>query len=67
MEYLRAALGVRPVLHHEGQSMYEAFFQLQKRPFAATPDAACCFAPDSFQESLAELVHRVENGQDGGV
>lgn len=47
--------------------MYEAYFQLQKRPFAATPDASCCFTPDSFHEVLSELIHRVENGQGIGI
>ncbi len=47
--------------------MYEAFFQLQRRPFSTTPDASCFYAADSIQESLAELMHRIEHGQGIGI
>jgi len=43
--------------------MYEAYFHLQKRPFAATPDPACFFAPEPVQELVDELVLRAESGQ----
>lgn len=43
--------------------MYEAFFGLRKRPFSATPDATCFFAPEPIQEIHDELLHRIENGQ----
>lgn len=47
--------------------MYEAYFHLQKRPFSATPDATCCFAPEPIQEALDELILRTESGQGIGV
>src|SRR5215471_17780515 len=47
--------------------MYEAYFHLQKRPFAATPDPTCFFAPEPVQEALDELVLRTENGQGIGL
>jgi type II secretory pathway predicted ATPase ExeA len=47
--------------------MYEAYFNLQKRPFSATPDANCFFAPDAFQENLDHLVLRAEDGEGIGV
>jgi type II secretory pathway predicted ATPase ExeA len=43
--------------------MYEAYFNLQKRPFSATPDAGCFFAPDTIQEILDQLVLRAEAGE----
>jgi type II secretory pathway predicted ATPase ExeA len=43
--------------------MYEAYFHLLKRPFAATPDPSCFFAPEPVQEVVDELVLRAESGQ----
>jgi type II secretory pathway predicted ATPase ExeA len=43
--------------------MYEAYFHLLKRPFAATPDPSCFFAPEPIQEVVDELVLRAESGQ----
>lgn len=43
--------------------MYEAYFHLHKRPFSATPDPTCFFAPAPIQEVLDELVLRAEGGQ----
>src|SRR5438105_541452 len=43
--------------------MYEAFFGLRKRPFSATPDASCFFAPEPVQEIHDELLQRIEDGQ----
>ncbi len=43
--------------------MYEAYFHLLKRPFAATPDPSCFFAPEPVQEVVDELVLRTESGQ----
>ncbi|MGE5191501.1 MAG: ExeA family protein, partial [Deltaproteobacteria bacterium] len=47
--------------------MYEAYFQLQKRPFSATPDPSCFFAPEPIQELFDELVLRAESGQGIGI
>jgi type II secretory pathway predicted ATPase ExeA len=47
--------------------MYEAHFNLQKRPFCATPDPNCFFASNSIQEILDQLVFRVEGGEGIGV
>ena len=43
--------------------MYEAFFGLHRRPFGATPDAACFFSLPAVQGILDELVVCVEQGQ----
>ena len=43
--------------------MYEAYFGLEKRPFAATPDVSCAYLPDPVQEVLNELLLRVEAGE----
>ncbi len=43
--------------------MYEAFFGLQRRPFAATPDPQCFLASGSIQAALDEIVVCVEQGQ----
>ena len=47
--------------------MYEAYFNLQKRPFSSTPDASCFFAPESIQETFDELILRAESGQGIGI
>ena len=47
--------------------MYEAFFQLSRRPFSVTADPSCCFTPEPVQEALAELALRVECGQGIGI
>jgi type II secretory pathway predicted ATPase ExeA len=47
--------------------MYEAYFNLQRRPFSATPDSNCFFAPDAIQEVLDQLVLRSEGGEGIGV
>lgn len=47
--------------------MYEAFFQLSKRPFSATADTSCFFAPEPVEEALDELILRVESGQGIGI
>ena len=43
--------------------MYEAYFGLERRPFAATPDVSCAYLPECVQEVLSELLLRVEAGQ----
>lgn len=43
--------------------MYEAFFGLQRRPFAATPDPLCWYAGGPYQAALDELVVCAEQGQ----
>ena len=47
--------------------MYEAYFNIQKRPFSSTPDASCFFAPESIQEIFDELILRAESGQGIGI
>jgi type II secretory pathway predicted ATPase ExeA len=47
--------------------MYEAYFNLQKRPFSTTPDPSCFFAPESIQELFDELMLRAESGQGIGI
>lgn len=47
--------------------MYEAYFNLQKRPFTSTPDPSCFFAPESIQEVFDELILRAESGQGVGI
>jgi type II secretory pathway predicted ATPase ExeA len=44
-------------------TMYEAHFQLKKRPFSTTPDPSCVFAPGPIQELIDELILRAESGQ----
>src|SRR5579863_4900238 len=51
----------------KADNMYEAYFQLQKRPFSTTPDASCFFAPESIQEIFDELILRAESGQGIGI
>lgn len=43
--------------------MYEAFFGLQRRPFAATPDPQCWYAGGPYQAAIDELVVCAEQGQ----
>lgn len=43
--------------------MYEAFFGLQRRPFAATPDPQCWYAGGPYQSAIDELVVCAEQGQ----
>lgn len=47
--------------------MYEAYFRLQKRPFSATPDPGCLFAPEPVQRILNDLMLRIGGGQGIGV
>lgn len=47
--------------------MYEAYFGLRKRPFTATPDASCLFAPPAVQSVLDELIVRTVSGEGIGV
>lgn len=47
--------------------MYEAFFQLQRRPFASTPDPACWFHCERYQAALDELLVCAEQGQGIGI
>lgn len=48
-------------------AMYEAYFNLQKRPFSSTPDPSCFFASESIQELFDELILRAESGQGIGI
>jgi type II secretory pathway predicted ATPase ExeA len=43
--------------------MYEASFELKRRPFAATPDATCFLSAGPIQAALDEIVVCVEQGQ----
>lgn len=43
--------------------MYESFFGLKRRPFAATPDPQCFLASESIQAALDETVVCIEQGQ----
>lgn len=43
--------------------MYEAFFGLKRRPFAATPDPQCFLSSGTIQAALDEIVVCVEQGQ----
>jgi type II secretory pathway predicted ATPase ExeA len=47
--------------------MYEQFFRLQRRPFAATPDPACFVSSDSTAEILSQLTVCIEHGQGIGI
>jgi type II secretory pathway predicted ATPase ExeA len=47
--------------------MYEQFFQLQRRPFAATPDPACFISSEPTAELLNQLTVCVEHGQGIGI
>ncbi len=47
--------------------MYEAYFNLPRRPFSATPDSSCFFATEAIQEILDQLVLRAETGEGIGV
>jgi type II secretory pathway predicted ATPase ExeA len=43
--------------------MYESTFQLQRRPFSATPDPSCVYFPQSVQTALDELIVCLERGE----
>jgi type II secretory pathway predicted ATPase ExeA len=43
--------------------MYEHFFSLRRRPFAATPDPACWYHSGPFRAALDELLICVERGE----
>ncbi len=47
--------------------MYESFYGLNRRPFAAAPDSDCFYVPPSVREVLRGLVSCVENGQGIGI
>ena len=47
--------------------MYETFFRLRKRPFAATPDPTCFFPSPGMVEGLTQLRRSVEAGQGIGL
>ncbi|HEY3963475.1 MAG TPA: AAA family ATPase [Planctomycetaceae bacterium] len=47
--------------------MYEAYFNLPRRPFSATPDSSCFFATEAIQEIVDQLVLRAETGEGIGV
>lgn len=47
--------------------MYEPFFGLERRPFSATPDPDCFFAPESVQGVLDALAINTERGQGIGL
>ncbi len=43
--------------------MYEEHFGFRHPPFAATPDARCCFVPEALRATIDELVLRLDAGQ----
>lgn len=43
--------------------MYESTFQLQRRPFTATPDPSCVYLPQSVQTAVDELIICLERGE----
>jgi type II secretory pathway predicted ATPase ExeA len=47
--------------------MYESFFGLARRPFAATPDPGCWFRSARYQAALDELLVCAEQGQGIGL
>lgn len=47
--------------------MYEQFFDLKRRPFAATPDANCWFHSERYQAAIDELLVCAEQGQGVGI
>lgn len=47
--------------------MYEALFDLKRRPFAATPDPNCWYHCDRYQAVLDELLVCAEQGQGVGI
>jgi len=47
--------------------MYESFFGLVRRPFAATPDPNCWVAVETIEKALDELIRNLEFGQGIGV
>lgn len=47
--------------------MYESFFGLHRRPFAASPDTVCFVSVEPAAAALEELAHCVESGQGVGV
>ena len=47
--------------------MYEAYFGLQRRPFAATPDSDCFIETPSVQQTFADLKRQIETGDGIGI
>ncbi len=47
--------------------MYESFFNLKRRPFAAMPDPDCWYHCDRYQSVLDELLVCAEQGQGIGI
>ena len=47
--------------------MYEAFFQLQRRPFLSTPDATCFYDAEPIETAIAQLQLCAEHGQGIGI
>lgn len=43
--------------------MYEAFFHLNRRPFSATPQSDCFFAPPHISQTLNEILICLHGGQ----
>jgi type II secretory pathway predicted ATPase ExeA len=47
--------------------MYESFYGLSRRPFAATPDPACWYRSGRYQAAIDELLICAEQGQGIGI
>jgi type II secretory pathway predicted ATPase ExeA len=45
------------------RAMYEGHFQLERRPFAATPDASCCYLSPALGPQFENVVRCVEQGR----
>lgn len=43
--------------------MYEGHFGLNRRPFAATPDASCCYLSPTQSPSIQSVARCIEHGQ----
>src|SRR4029079_11430846 len=63
----RSEIGIPAQSAMKAVPMYEAYFQLQKRPFSTTPDPTCFFAPEPVRELFDELLVRAVNGQGIGI
>ena len=57
----------RPRNDLKDEPMYETSFRLQRRPFAATPDARCFFESESRSTVIRDLVAVVEGERGTGI
>ena len=57
----------RPRIDLKDEPMYETSFRLQRRPFAATPDARCFFESESRSALIRDLVAVIEGERGTGI